>query len=69
MRAEIARFNPADVAGYDKFLKASEAIFKVGFEQLGHVPFDSWTDMAKVLPAMLKLESVPAPSTNSPAST
>ena len=57
MRAEIAKFNPADVPGYDKFLKASEAIFKVGFEQLGHVPFDSWTDMAKVLPAMLKLES------------
>ena len=57
MRAEISKFNPADVAGYDKFLKASEAIFKVGFEQLGHVPFDSWTDMAKVLPAMLKLES------------
>ena len=57
MRAEVARFSPADVAGYERFLQASEAIFKVGFEQLGHVPFDSWTDMARVLPDMLKLES------------
>ena len=56
MRAEVARFSPADVAGYDAFLRASEAIYKVGFEQLGDVPFDSWTDMARVLPALLKLE-------------
>jgi phytoene desaturase len=56
MRAEVARFAPADVAGYECFLKASEAIYKVGFEQLGHVPFDSWADMARVLPALLKLE-------------
>jgi len=56
MRAEVARFAPDDVAGYERFLKASEAIFKVGFEQLGDQPFDSWTDMARVLPALLKLE-------------
>ena len=56
MRAEVARFAPADVAGYERFLKASEAIYKVGFEQLGHVAFDSWADMARVLPDLLKLE-------------
>ena len=56
MRAEVARFSPADVAGYERFLKASEAIFKVGFEQLGDQPFDSWTDMARVLPDLIKLE-------------
>ena len=57
MRAEIARFAPADVAGYEKFLQASEAIYKVGFEQLGDKPFSHWTDMARVLPAMLRLEA------------
>ena len=56
MRAEVARFAPRDVAGYERFLKASEAIFKVGFEQLGDKPFDSWADMARVLPDLLKLE-------------
>jgi phytoene desaturase len=56
MRAEVARVAPGDVAGYERFLKASEAIYKVGFEQLGHVPFDAWTDMARVLPELLRLE-------------
>jgi phytoene desaturase len=37
-------------------LKASEAIYKVGFEQRGDKPFDSWADMARVLPELLKLE-------------
>ena len=35
MAEQIAWFSPGDVEGYDRFLKASEAIFKVGFEQLG----------------------------------
>ena len=56
MRAEVARFAPDDVAGYERFLKASEAIYKVGFEQLGDQPFDSWADMVRVLPSLLKLE-------------
>jgi len=57
MRREIARFSPDDVEGYERFLKASEAIFKVGFEELGDVPFDRWTDMARIVPAMLRLKS------------
>ncbi|MFT4119101.1 phytoene desaturase [Bradyrhizobium sp.] len=57
MREQIARFSPDDVAGYERFLKASEAIFKVGFEELGDVPFDSWKDMARIVPAMLRLKS------------
>lgn len=56
MRAEVGRLAPRDVAGYERFLQASEAIYRVGFEQLGDVPFDRWTDMARVLPALLKLE-------------
>jgi phytoene desaturase len=57
MRAEIARFSPEDVGGYDAYMKASEAIFKVGFEQLGDVPFCKWTDMAKIAPEMIRLSS------------
>lgn len=58
MRAEIARFNPADVAGYERFMARSEAIFRVGFERLGDVPFDSWTDMARVVPDLVRLGSL-----------
>ncbi len=57
MRAEIARFSPADVEGYERFMRASEAIYRVGFEQLGHVPFSKWTDMARIVPAMVRLGS------------
>ena len=57
MRAQIARFSPGDVDGYDAYMKASEDIFKVGFEQLGDVPFSKWTDMAKIAPEMLRLSS------------
>ena len=55
MRAEVARFSPGDVAGYERFLKASEAIYRVGFEQLGDRPFSSWRDMARVAPDLLRL--------------
>ncbi|WP_295848609.1 phytoene desaturase [Tardiphaga sp.] len=57
MRDEIARFSPDDAGGYDAYIKASEAIFKVGFEQLGDVPFSTWTDMARIAPEMIRLSS------------
>jgi phytoene desaturase len=57
MRAEIGRLSPSDVAGYERFMAVSKATYRVGFEQLGHLPFNSWVDMAKVVPAMIKLES------------
>ena len=57
MREEIARFNPADVEGYEAFLEQSERIFKTGFLELGHVPFGDPIDMAKIAPAMVGLES------------
>ncbi len=57
MRREIARFSPDDVDGYDAYMKASEEIFKVGFERLGDVPFSHWTDMARIAPEMIKLSS------------
>jgi phytoene desaturase len=57
MCAEIARFSPEDVAGYRKFLERSEAIFKVGFQQLADVPFNSAMDMLRIVPDMIKLGS------------
>lgn len=57
MRAEVARFSPGDVAGYERFMAASEQIFRIGFEELGDVPFSSWRDMAAIVPAMVKLRS------------
>jgi len=57
MEAEIARFSEDDVEGYRRFLEKSEEIFEIGFEELGHVPFDTLSDMLRIVPAMMKLES------------
>jgi phytoene desaturase len=57
MRAEVARLSPGDVAGYEEFMRVSEATYRVGFEQLGDVPFGSWKDMARVLPYLVRLAS------------
>ncbi|MEZ5788354.1 MAG: phytoene desaturase [Xanthobacteraceae bacterium] len=57
MRAEVGRLSPADVAGYERFMAASEAIYRVGFERLGHVPFDSLAAMARVIPDFVRLRS------------
>jgi phytoene desaturase len=57
MRAEVGRYAPGDVEGYERFVAASEQIFRVGFEQLADVPFGSWADMARIVPDMVKLQS------------
>jgi len=55
MRAEVARFSPADVDGYERYMRHSETTCRIGFEELGHVPFGTWTDMLKVAPDLLRL--------------
>lgn len=57
MKAEVAKFSPADVAGYERFMAFSEANFRTGFEELGDVPFESIMDMARIAPTMAKLAS------------
>lgn len=56
-RREIARYSPRDLSGYDRYMSASEAIYKVGFEQLAHVPFDRLRDMLRIVPDMMRLQS------------
>jgi phytoene desaturase len=55
MRAQVARLAPADLAGYEKFVGLSEQIYKIGFEQLAHKAFGSWTDMLRILPDLVRL--------------
>lgn len=57
MVEEVRKFSPGDIDGYLRFVAESEKIFRVGFEQLGDVPFGRLTDMLKIVPAMMKLRS------------
>lgn len=47
----------ADIAGYRRFVAMSERIFAKGFTELADTPFLHVTDMAKVAPALVQLQS------------
>jgi phytoene desaturase len=57
MRREVGRISPGDVAGYERFLQLSKSIFEVGFEKLGHVPFDKISDMLRCVPDLGRLQA------------
>jgi phytoene desaturase len=55
MRAEVARLSPGDVEGYERFMRLSETTCRIGFEELGDVPFASFADMLRVAPDLVRL--------------
>jgi phytoene desaturase len=56
MREEVARFSPQDVDGFMRFMETSREICRIGFEQLGDVPFSSPLDMARIAPDLMRLQ-------------
>jgi phytoene desaturase len=56
MKAQIRRFNPDDVAGYEQFLRVSADLYRVGFDELLSVSFDSLLKMIKVLPDLMRTQ-------------
>lgn len=59
MLAEIRRLgaDQGDVDGYLEFVRRSEKIFAKGFTELASVPFLRFTDMLKIAPDLIRLES------------
>ncbi|GAC1358314.1 MAG: phytoene desaturase [Ktedonobacteraceae bacterium] len=53
---QIKALNPADVEGYLRFAREGEKIYKTGFELIDQ-PFTRFSDMAKVLPDLVRLQS------------
>jgi phytoene desaturase len=56
MRAEVRRFSPDDVAGYEIFMEKSRQIFEKGYLELGHVPFLTPWSMVRAVPSLIRLE-------------
>ncbi|MCH8566893.1 MAG: phytoene desaturase [Balneolales bacterium] len=54
---QIEKWNPDDKQGYLDFLATTKAIFDKGFTELADVPFLKFTDMLKVAPDLIKLQS------------
>lgn len=57
LERQIHAFNPADVAGYRRFLTYSKAVFEEGYLKLGSVPFLSFRDMLRVGPSLARLQA------------
>ncbi len=57
MRREIARFNPADLPGYERFIEAADQAYRLGFEELGHKSFNRITDLLAALPSMVRMQA------------
>jgi len=55
MRAEVARFEPGDVPGFDRFMRESEKIYEVAFHELADQPFHSLKTLLRSAPDMLRL--------------
>jgi phytoene desaturase len=51
LHKEIARLDPADVAGYAKFLDYAAGVYREGYEKLGHVAFLDFKSMVKAAPS------------------
>ncbi|MGI4943802.1 MAG: phytoene desaturase [Janthinobacterium lividum] len=55
MRAEVARIEPDDVPGFERFIRESERIYKVAFHQLGDQPFHKVATLLRAAPDLLRL--------------
>lgn len=54
LRRQIAALDPADVAGYERFLGYSASVYEEGYVKLGAVPFLDFRSMLKAAPALLR---------------
>jgi phytoene desaturase len=55
--AEIEKRSPGDKEGYRRFIGTTKAIFQKGFVELADKPFLHVTDMLKVAPDLIKMQS------------
>ncbi len=54
---QIDKFNPADREGYRRFMATTKPIFEKGFVELADKPFLRFTDMLKVAPDLIAMQS------------
>ena len=55
MRAEVARFAPEDLPGYERFLVEAHKCYQLGFIELGGIAYNSISDLLWALPNMVRM--------------
>jgi phytoene desaturase len=56
MRAEVARFAPDDLPGYERFLLEAATCYRLGFEELGAQAFDGIGSLLKAVPSLIRMK-------------
>jgi phytoene desaturase len=54
---QVRRVSPGDVEGYRRFADYTRRVFEKGYEELGAVPFLSFTDMLRAAPHLARLRA------------
>lgn len=57
LRAAIARLNPADIEGYERFLTYSRGVYEEGYVKLGSAAFLDFASMIRAAPALMKYQA------------
>ena len=57
-RAQIAKIEPDDLEGYERFHDAAQKIFQRGFLELGYTYFSDIPTMLRIAPELFKLDAV-----------
>ena len=55
MRAQIERISPADVAGYERFVQEAELCYRLGFEKLGSIAYETVGDLLRASPNLVRM--------------
>ena len=56
MRSEISRYCPEDLPGYERFLKESAECYRLGFEEMGTIAYNTIGDLLAGVPSMIKMK-------------
>lgn len=54
LRQEIAKLDPGDLPGYERFLAYSTDVYREGYLRFAQMPFPDFTSMAKAVPALIR---------------
>ena len=57
MLAQIEQLSPEDVQGFKNLMVASERCFQLGFVELGMVPFETFGEVVKAMPNLIKMKA------------
>lgn len=57
MCEQIAKFDVADIEGYKRLMDVAELCRKLGFEEMGSIAFDRFTDLLAALPSFARMKA------------